>query len=962
MRKLALSLVIVVFAVFSNTKVQSFDTLSATQGRLDAFTKKGKPLGNSPLKHTKVKADISGFLARVTVQQEFTNNFNQPIEAVYIFPLSENSAVDDMTMKIGSRTIRGKIKKKEEARKIYEVAKSQGKTASLLDQERPNVFTQSVANILPNEKIVIEISYVENLRYEDGSYEFVFPMVVGTRYSPKSVKAENAAKVTPPVASKNRAGHDISIEVNLDAGVPIENISSKLHQINSQNFSSNSAKITLRNEKTIPNKDFILKYDVTGKRIQDAILTHRTAKGGFFTMMLSPPENFSIEDVSPKEIVFVLDTSGSMSGFPIEKAKEAMKMSLEGLYPNDTFNLITFAGNTSILFDEPVLATQANLEKANKFLETRRGYGGTEMMKAIKAALKPSNSQEHIRIVNFMTDGYVSNESEIISEIQKHPNARVFSFGIGNSINRFLLSKMAEEGRGEATFVTLEDDGSKAAKKFHERIRNPLLTDISIDWNGMPVADVYPKRNPDLFDAKPVVINGRFTKSTNGTIKLKGKVGGQHYEREIKVNFPEREEKHDVLATLWARKRIDDLTSKNYDYGSEEANPDSEAIKLITQIGLEFRLLTEFTSFVAVEEVVRTQGGKPVKIEVPVELANGTFGTNEDSGGGAGGGGVQKDSPFRRLEIRTRLQRPPKAKYKNSKRRIISGGVTGTRSGSGFGTGEGSGSGSGSGSGNGSARKPPPPLKLAGTPLPATKSVPKRISAGVINGKGSGLEINNPPPKPKPKGPTTGIKILSKPRPAVSEAARQSNIRGIIRLRVTFLVSGKIGRVSVVKGLPNGLTEKAIEATRKIRFKPPMRNGVPYSVNKVVQYNYRNGFLNGTESLSGDSKIPIDDKELSKENNLKQKLHFWVYDLVERLQNGKTKSTVNEDKFVKGGKAKLQIQLSKKSAEAIDNLKDLGFEISKDDCKDILIGEIAVEKIADLVEIEQVKYILPKVR
>ncbi len=332
-----------------------------------------------------------------------------------------------MTMTIGSRVIKGKILKREEARQVYETAKSQGQTAALLDQQRTNIFTQSVANILPGEKIVIEISYVETLKYEDGVYEFVFPMTVGPRYIPGSVKADDAANITPTIA-QTRAGHDISVEVNLDAGVPVESVLSKSHEIQTTNLSSNSALIKLADAETIPNKDFILRYDVTGKRIEDALLTHRDERGGFFTMILSPPEKFAIEDVAPKEIVFVLDTSGSMSGFPIEKAKEAMKMSLEGLYPHDTFNLITFAGDTHVLFEKPVPATRENLNKAQEFLTSRNGGGGTEMMKAIKAALAPSDSNEHIRIVCFMTDGFVGNEAGILAEVQKHPERESFQF------------------------------------------------------------------------------------------------------------------------------------------------------------------------------------------------------------------------------------------------------------------------------------------------------------------------------------------------------------------------------------------------------------------------------------------------------------------------------------------------------------------------------------------------------
>ncbi len=278
--------------------------------------------------------------------------------------------------------------------------------------------------------------------------------------------------------------------------------------------------VVLKAEKTIPNKDFALRYNVAGDSVKDAVLTHHDARGGFFSLILQPPARVTHEDVTPKELVFVIDTSGSMSGFPIEKAKETMKLALDGLYPRDTFNLITFAGDTHLLFPAPVPATAANLAQAQAFLASRRGGGGTEMMKAIRAALAPSGDRDAVRIVCFMTDGYVGNDMEIISEIRRNSGARIFSFGIGSSVNRFLLDKMADEGRGEVEYVALTDDGSAAARRFHERVRNPLLTDVAVDFGRLSASDVYPSRIPDLFSAKPVVIHGRFNAADSGVIRL----------------------------------------------------------------------------------------------------------------------------------------------------------------------------------------------------------------------------------------------------------------------------------------------------------------------------------------------------------------------------------------------------------------------------------------------------------
>jgi Ca-activated chloride channel family protein len=652
-----------------------------TQGALQVLDPNGKPKAICPLKRTDVKAEISGFLSRVVVTQEFENPFKEKIEAVYTFPLPQNAAVDDMTMNVGNRTVRGKILRREEAEAVYEAAKTGGQTASLLNQERPNIFTQSVANILPGEQIKITISYVETLKYENGSYEFVFPMVVGPRYIPSSAAGvpgnakgngfapntdlvPDGSRITPqPVAEGMRVGHDVSLDVTLDAGVAIDNMSSKTHEIELERPDNHRAHIRLKDLATIPNKDFILRYDVAGQKIADALLTHSSDKGGFFTFILQPPERVTAEDVTPKELVFVLDTSGSMSGFPIEKAKETMKLALDNLYPYDTFNLITFAGDEHILFPEPVPATKENLAKAQAFLESRAGGGGTEMMKAIKASMDPSDAQGHVRIVCFMTDGYVGNDMEIIGEVQKHPNARVFGFGIGGSVNRFLLDNMAKYGRGEVEYVALNDDGSAAARRFHERVRSPLLTDITIDWNGLPVADVYPKTIPDLFGAKPVILSGRYTGNGRGTIRLRGKMAGRDFVREIPVDFSNSQTQHDVLAALWARTRIDDLMSQDFK-GAQQGNMQEEVKQNIIQLGLSYRLMTQFTSFVAVEEMIVTDGGQPRRIDVPVEVPEGVnretvFGNKSEQYGasyGRNSGGMFTVAPMARRAVVTKSE------------------------------------------------------------------------------------------------------------------------------------------------------------------------------------------------------------------------------------------------------------------------------------------------------------------
>ncbi|MEP7338704.1 MAG: marine proteobacterial sortase target protein, partial [Acidobacteriota bacterium] len=789
-----------VFATTSITNAVEAAPGKVTQGALQIVSKEGG--GQCPLKHTDVKAEISGSLARTTVTQEFHNPMADKIEAVYVFPLPANAAVDDMTMVVGDRTVKGKIKRREEARQIYEAARNAGQVASLLDQERPNIFTQSVANITPGATVKITISYVETLKYEDGAYEFVFPMVVAPRYIPGQPVAQpslntapdtsqvppsvlDASRITPPLTPEGtRAGHDISIEVKLDAGVPIDALEAKSHAVEQQRTNAHAAIVRLKDQNTIPNKDFILRFDVAGKKIADAVMTHRGQAGGFFTLMLQPPERVTVADVSPKEIVFVLDTSGSMGGFPIEKAKEAMKLAIDGMNPQDTFNLITFAGDTHILFPQPVPATPENLQKAQAFLASRQGSGGTEMMTAIRAALAPSNSQDHIRVVCFMTDGEIGNDFEIISEVQKHPNARVFSFGIGSSVNRFLLSKIAEEGRGEAEFVGLNDDGSAAAKRFHERVRNPLLTDVRVDWGGLPVADVYPKRIPDLFSAKPLVLTGRYTQGARGVIRLSGKVGAQIFTREIPVELPESEAQHDVLATLWARTRIEDLMSQDFN-GLQRGTMKDDVKETIAQLGLEYRLMTQFTSFVAVEEMSFTEGGQPRRVDVPVELPEGM--SRE------GLTGRKDKAPFERLEMQAKLQRPSSVQYRSQPRTRANAGTVAYEV---------------------PAMAPPPPMP-PGKPVPTPATVrDARVSEGILQGNAT-----------------------RKVQPAYPSTAKAARASGPVQVQIVINEAGNVVAAKAVGGNPL-LRAAAVEAAKQWTFQPTQLSGVPVKTQGVLTFNF----------------------------------------------------------------------------------------------------------------------------
>ncbi|HEV7644606.1 MAG TPA: VIT domain-containing protein [Pyrinomonadaceae bacterium] len=920
-----------------------------TQGELDAIGKGGKALGACPLKNTDVQAEITGFLSRVKVTQEFENNFSEKIEAVYVFPLPQNAAVDDMTMRIGERVVRGKIMKREEAREVYDAAKANGQVASLLDQERANIFTQSIANILPGEKIVIEISYVETLKYEDGSYEFMFPMVVGPRYipgsaigkqgggtAPDTTQVPDASKITPPIAP-DRGGHDISIRVRLDAGVPVETVTSKSHQIESAALSTGSFDVKLKNDKTIPNKDFILRYDVAGKKIEDAVMTHRDGRGGYFTMILQPPDRVEAKDVTPKEIVFVLDTSGSMEGFPIEKAKESMKMALDGLYPQDTFNLITFAGDTYVLFEKPVPATPENLRAAQEFLATRKGGGGTEMMKAIKTALDPSDSQQHLRIVCFMTDGYVGNDLEIMSEIQKHPNARVFSFGIGSSVNRLLLDKMAEEGRGEVEYVSLSDDGSAAAKRFHERIRNPLLTDISIDFGGLKVEDVYPKRINDLFSTKPVIIHGRFTQPGTGVVKLKGRSFGRETVREIAVNFPENEPGHDVLATLWARTRIDDLMSQDY-AGVQNGTAKPDVKNTITSLGLEYRLLTQFTSFVAVEETVVTDGGQPRRIEVPVELPEGV--SREMVTSGADMTLNFTTSQLQELPINARRAQ----------------GLVALRPGvvnSGSGTmgkvkkkSEGSGRGSGAGVGVGASA-----ADIGPRATPRSKNDPRNVKPELKAGyrEWADKDVAYIVTGEEKQAFVSGIKATAMPKPQYPARLKAAGPEVVVKVEVMLDAAGNVTSAKAVSG--DASLYKACEAAAmSAKFEIPNLGREILKITGTIIYDF-----------TKERKVEAAEQLLEAQIQVKpNKYHSVIKALVDRLKANQA-AAEGEAKFVANGKANIIVRVTELKPETIAALKAAGFEVVAEMASsNAVVGRIAIEKFAALDGIDAVVFISPQ--
>jgi Ca-activated chloride channel family protein len=583
-----------------------------------------------PLKHTDVKGQISGYIATVDVTQSFHNPYGEKIEAVYVFPLPQNAAINEFIMTIGERRIRGIIRERQEAERIYQEAKSQGYVASLLTQERPNIFTQKVANIEPGKAIDVNIKYFNTLAYVDGWYEFVFPMVVGPRFNPPcSTDGVGAvARGKPGISGQKtevqylkpgeRSGHDISLAVDIDAGVAIEQVACSSHVISKSSSTPETLTVKLSSLDSIPNKDFVLRYKVAGKTVKSALVTHRDERGGFFTLMLYPPENLSDLERAPMEMIFVLDCSGSMNGKPIAKAKQAVCRALKELQPGDTFQVIRFSNNASQLGPDPLPATPENIRRALAYVESLEGGGGTMMIEGIKAALDFAHDPRRFRLVSFMTDGYIGNEAEILAAIHHRLGAsRIFGFGVGSSVNRYLLDAMAKLGKGAVAYIGLDDNTSEVVDLFYDRISHPALTDVTVEWGDMHVADVYPQQIPDLFVGRPIILTGRFTGQGRTHIRVCGKVGGQTQEVNIPVDFEDSGAAHPGIACVWARKKIETLGNQ----ATYDTNPDLPGE--IRQVALEYGLMSAYTAFIAVDSSRTTAGDHGMTVAVPVPVPDG---------------------------------------------------------------------------------------------------------------------------------------------------------------------------------------------------------------------------------------------------------------------------------------------------------------------------------------------------
>ena len=583
-----------------------------------------------PLTHTDVRATVNGSLSTVEVTQNFSNPFAEKIEAVYVFPLPHDAAINEFTMTIGTRHIRGIIRERAEAEEIYREAKRQGYVATLLTEERPNIFRQAVANIEPGREIDVKIKYFQTLEYVDGWFEFAFPMVVGPRFNPggttngigavaRGSEGASGQKVEVPYLKPGeRSGHDISLRVEVDAGVAIEGFECKTHAITKKDFSENHFVAQLKSSDSIPNKDFVLRYRVGGENIKSSLLTQRDARGNYFVLTLYPPKEVEKSPRQPLELVFVIDCSGSMSGRPIEQAKAAVERGLRLLGPGDSFQLINFSMRASRLGPEPVEATPENVQRGLNYLHSLKAENGTMMLEGIKAALDFPHDPKRLRFVCFLTDGYIGNETEILGEIHKRlGDSRIFSFGIGSSVNRYLLDHMAKAGRGAVAYLGPNDSAARIMDDFFGRVSHPAISDIKLDWGSMRVSEVYPSSIPDLFPGRPIELIGRFEGTGATEIRVSGNAGNAPVRFEVPAKLSDAAEARQGLPSIWARRKIMDLSDRS------TYAPDPELPYAIRQVALDYGLMSPFTAFVAVDASESTPGNGSKTVPVAVPLPEG---------------------------------------------------------------------------------------------------------------------------------------------------------------------------------------------------------------------------------------------------------------------------------------------------------------------------------------------------
>jgi Ca-activated chloride channel homolog len=590
-------------------------------------------LVEAPRLATAVVMTVNGTIARVAVTQRFENPSDRWLEGIYVFPLPEQSAVDALHMEIGSRVIDGEVKGRAEAKKAYEEARDAGQKASLVQQERPNIFTNSVANIGPHEAIVVRIEYQETIKQDAGVYSLRFPLVVAPRYNPAPSQVDvvdfggkraprdpvpDRDRITPPVLdpAKFAKVNPVSIQVTLNAGFVLGDIKSSFHQIALNKTGDETATLSLADGTVPADKDFELTWTPKAVSVPQTALFHEIVNGqDYLLAMVTPPALDSAPKLLPRELIFVIDNSGSMAGTSIVQAKQSLLFALDRLGPGDKFNVVRFDDTMEMLFDKAVNATSENLAIAKNFVSRLDAEGGTEMLPALKAALNDATPMDTTRLrqVVFLTDGAVGNEAQLFSEIAGHlDRSRLFTVGIGSAPNSYFMRRAAELGRGTFTEIGSEEQVLERMSTLFAKLEKPVMVGLKAEWPKGTSVEVWPDPLPDLYAGEPVVLSAKVS-SMNGELHFSGTFDGKPWTAALNIS---NAIDGAGVAKLWARSKIASLEAKAF------ADADTTGIeKAIETVALEHHLVSSQTSLVAIDKTKSRPDGKGVaSVDMPVNL------------------------------------------------------------------------------------------------------------------------------------------------------------------------------------------------------------------------------------------------------------------------------------------------------------------------------------------------------
>jgi Ca-activated chloride channel family protein len=578
-----------------------------------------------------VAANISGVIADVTVTQVYENHGTTPINARYVFPGSTRAAVHGMSIRVGDKAVVAQIKERKQAAQEFEQAKAAGKNAALLEQQRPNVFSMAVANILPGDQVEVVLLYSELLTPEKGVYQYMYPTVVGPRYSntPEAAAGDDSKWVRSPYLHQGVSSPaTFSIRVNLSTGVPLAVLQSPSHTPTVNWEGPSVAQVSVDND--AGNRDFILDYRLSGRQIQSGLMVFEGPPENFFLLTVQPPERVVTGDIPPREYIFVLDVSGSMNGFPLDTAKRVFKNLVGGLKPSDTFNVVLFSGASRVLAPASLAATPQNITTAINVINREQGGGGTELEAALCKAIQLPRSELASRTVVVITDGLIAEEAGAFQLIHDNlQSTNFFAFGIGSSVNRHLIEGIARAGQGEPFVVIDPQHADEAGERFREYIAAPILTGVHVGYSGFDAYDVEPDVQPDLFAERPLVLIGKWRGSRQGQITVTGRTANGNFNSVFDLRDSVSRPEHAALPQLWARTRIARLSDFTFSRDQEEA------ARQVTSLGLTYSLLTRYTSFIAVIEEVRNAGGQAHSVDQPLPLPAGVSDLAVGYGSGA---------------------------------------------------------------------------------------------------------------------------------------------------------------------------------------------------------------------------------------------------------------------------------------------------------------------------------------